>query len=72
MWHIGSTWYGGNTGQQLLTVNKYGNSQGPAVAVHANGTQDVFWYEGTDTTPVLMEYSYSNGAWHGPTNRGGF
>jgi hypothetical protein len=72
VWHIGSTWYGGNTGQQLLNVNQYGNSQGPSVAVRANGTQDVFWYEESSTTPVLMEYSYSDGAWHGPTSRGGF
>lgn len=41
---------------------------GPAVAVHANGEQDVFW-QGNDDGQMWESY-YTNGSWSTPSPPG--
>ncbi len=72
-WQIGSTRYGGAGYALPVTASQYGGpATGPAVAVHSSTATDVFWWAEFGGPPMLMEYSYSGGAWHTPVSRGGF
>ncbi len=70
-WDLSGVWNGGAGGHELLNAAEFDSDIPAQVAVHANGEQDVFWAQESPAN-VLMEYYYTNGAWHGPVDLGGF